>query len=243
MINLKPYKLSNLFRTMTLLTILAVISSVVNAAAEIEKTREISNQKSATQKSAKTVVILLGAPGSGKGTQAVKLANELNVPHISTGDILRENIKRNTVLGNKVKVYMDSGKLVPDALISEMVFARIDQPDAVNGYILDGYPRTISQAKDLDKHLANKVQRVVVINLNVSDNKLIDRILKRSTEKGEKRSDDTPEVAKQRLKVYHEQTKPVMTYYKEKGELITIDGEHAPSEVFKEIIEAYKKQK
>lgn len=239
----KPFKFNNLLSAVALLASFIIFSAGLNAA-EIEKSKSnnVSNPKSGQQQTTKqNIVILLGAPGSGKGTQAIKLAKELNLPHISTGDILRENIKNNTELGRKVKKFMDAGKLAPDELISKIVFVRIDKPDSAKGYILDGYPRTVSQAKELDQHLGNTHK--VVINLNVSDEKLVDRILKRASEKAEKRSDDTPEVAKHRLKVYHEQTEPVIAYYKEKGELITVDGEHAPSDVHQEIMSAYQKQR
>lgn len=189
-----------------------------------------------------TVIILLGPPGSGKGTQATQLSKELKLPHISTGDILRENVKNDTELGKKAKQYMDAGKLVPDSVVSLMLFKRIEEPDAARGYILDGFPRTVAQAIDLEKHLNNKVN-LVIFNLNVSDKTLLARIQERANHSTEKRSDDTVEVAKNRLAVYHKETAPVIDYYAQKNQLITIDGEaKKPEEVHKAIVSAYQKE-
>ena len=186
------------------------------------------------------IIILLGAPGSGKGTVAVKLAQELKIPHISTGDILRENVKKETALGKEAKSFMDAGKLVPDNKVSEMLFQRISEPDAANGYILDGYPRTVSQAKELDTRLSGKTN-IIVIKLSANDDILIKRIVQRGLES--KRSDDTAEVAKQRLKVYYDQTEPVIDYYKKKGILQSVEADKKPEEVFAKIMEVYKNPK
>lgn len=223
-----------------IITIVLLLTAVMGAFVIAEKKAD-ADETHIQSTSKPTVVVLLGAPGSGKGTQAVKLAKKLNLPHISTGDILRENVKKQTDLGKEAKGFMDSGKLVPDTVVSQMLLARINEPDSKNGYILDGFPRTLSQANDLDKHLGDKVN-VIVINLDVPDAKLLERINKRASEKADKRSDDDPQVAAQRLKVYHEQTEPVIGFYKKKGVLINIDGEEKPREVFKAIMSAYKKQ-
>lgn len=188
------------------------------------------------------VIILLGAPGSGKGTQAVRLSKELNLPHISTGDILRENLKNGSELGKQAKTYMDTGKLVPDEIVLDMLYKRLAQSDTAKGYILDGFPRTIEQAKNLDAKIAPKHPRITVINLEVKDETIVQRIIKRSKEnKGPKRSDDTAEIAQKRLKHYHKQTKPLVNYYQDKNVLITIDGERKPDEIFEDIKEKLKK--
>ena len=173
-----------------------------------------------------TVVILLGAPASGKGTQAIRLAEELKLPHISTGDLFRYNIANKTALGEKAKSFIDAGKLVPDDIVIDMVFDRVKNPDAANGYILDGFPRTIYQADALSAKLP-KETKLIVLNLDVSDDTIVSRAL------GRKRSDDTPEVVKERLKTYHEHTAPLLDYYKKKGLLKNINGEQSPDEVFK----------
>lgn len=211
------------------------------------------------------VLILLGPPGSGKGTQAVRLSKEIGIPHISTGDLFRDNLSRNTELGKKAKAYMEGGKLVPDELVLEMLFDRVSQPDCVNGYLLDGFPRTVPQAEALDKHLGKNVQ-VIALNLLVRDELIIKRIAGRLTCKkgghiynsflsppknkeicdacgGEliQRSDDAPEVVKERLRVYHDQTAPLVKFYGDKGVLIDINGENAPDIVFNDLLQALRK--
>lgn len=183
--------------------------------------------------SAKQVIIILGAPASGKGTQSLRLAEALKLPHISTGDLFRENIAKQTPIGKQVKGIMDAGKLVPDEIVLNMFFDRVAQDDASRGYILDGFPRTISQAESLDKHLSNDTN-LKVLNLDVSDDTIVKRTL------GRKRSDDTPEVVKERLKAYHDQTAPLVEYYTKKGVLQNVDGEKSPDEVFKELMQALK---
>lgn len=177
-----------------------------------------------------TVVILLGPPASGKGTQAVQLATTLKLPHISTGDLFRENIGKETPLGKKAKDYIDKGQLVPDELVLSMLFDRISQNDAKHGYILDGFPRTLVQAETFEKKLP-KDASIVVLNLDVSDDTIIKRAL------GRKRSDDTPDVIKERLKAYHSQTAPLIDHYKKKGLLQNIDGEKPPEQVQDELLE------
>ncbi len=210
------------------------------------------------------VLILLGPPGSGKGTQAVQLSKELGIPHISTGDLFRDNLSRNTELGKKAKTYMDAGKLVPDELVLEMLFDRVSKPDCVKGYLLDGFPRTVPQAEALDKHLEKGVQ-TIALNLVIQDETIIKRIAGRLTCKqgghvanrffsppaaegvcdicgGElvQRSDDAPDVVKERLRVYHEQTAPLVKFYENKGVLININGENPPDIVFKDLLKALK---
>lgn len=177
------------------------------------------------------VVIMLGAPASGKGTQAVQLAKHLSIPHISTGDLFRVNIEKNTDLGKKVKKDMDEGKLVPDSLVLEMLFNRISEPDAARGYVLDGFPRTIAQAEALEKKLPKNAS-LIVLNLSVPDETCIVRAM------GRKRSDDNLEVVKERLRNYYAQTAPLIEFYKKKGLLKTINGEKSPEEVFQELKQA-----
>lgn len=183
--------------------------------------------------SEQNVIILLGPPASGKGTQAIELAKKLSLAHISTGDILRTNIQENTPLGAEAKAYMDKGDLVPDNLVLSMLFDRIKKPDAKNGYILDGFPRTIAQAESFEKE-ASKAN-IIVLNLNVSDDTIVKRAL------GRKRSDDTPEIVKERLAAYHAKTAPLIDYYTKKGILHHIDGEKSPEEVQLELIKNLKK--
>lgn len=205
------------------------------------------------------VIILLGPPASGKGTQASRLAAELKIPHISTGDLFRENIKNNTELGQQVKSIMDAGKLVPDEIVLDMLFDRVARPDCANGYVLDGFPRTIPQAESFDKRLSDK-QKVIVLNLDVKDETLIKRTAGRLSCKacghiqnkyfsppakdgvcdkcgGElvQRPDDKEEVVKERLRVYNAQTQPLIAYYTKQNKLKTINGEKSPDQVFAEL--------
>lgn len=181
----------------------------------------------------KQVVIVLGAPASGKGTQSLRLAEALKIPHISTGDLFRENIANQTPIGKQVKDIMDAGKLVPDTIVLDMFFNRAAKSDASYGYILDGFPRTISQAEALDKYLP-KDTNLKVLNLDVSDETILKRTL------GRQRSDDTPEVVKERLSAYHNQTAPLVEYYTKKGVLRNINGEKSPDDVFNELMDALK---
>lgn len=206
------------------------------------------------------VVILLGPPGSGKGTQAVRISQELGIPHISTGDLFRENIKNNTPLGQKAKTYMDAGKLVPDEVVLDMLFDRVSRQDCAKGYLLDGFPRTIPQAEAYDKKLPATAQ-LIVINLDVPDEIIFKRAEGRLTCKncgtiynryysppshddicdkcsGElvQRPDDKAEVVEERLKVYHAQTEPLINFYAKKNVLHTIEGDRAPQDVYTEIM-------
>ena len=207
-------------------------------------------------------VVMLGAPGAGKGTQANRLAVKYNVPHISTGDIFRANIKNETELGKKVKGYLDRGELVPDELTCDLLVDRISQADCANGYVLDGFPRTIPQAKILDDALAKDGSKLdYAIDVDVPDSNIIKRMggrraclscgrtyhtvyIKPAKEDicddcGAKlvlRDDDAPDTVKKRLDVYHEQTRPLIDYYESNGILKTVDGTKGMDEVFAAIV-------
>ncbi|HIS33174.1 MAG TPA: adenylate kinase [Candidatus Limivivens intestinipullorum] len=207
-------------------------------------------------------IIMLGAPGAGKGTQAKKIAEKYQIPHISTGDIFRANIKNGTELGKKAKTYMDQGLLVPDELVVDLVVDRVGQDDCKNGYVLDGFPRTIPQAEALDAALEKLGEKMdYAINVDVPDENIISRMGGRracvgcgatyhvaynppKTENicdscGEKlilRDDDKPETVKKRLDVYHEQTQPLIDYYKKAGILRDVDGTVDMEDVFKAIV-------
>ncbi|MGN0318480.1 MAG: adenylate kinase [Lachnospira sp.] len=207
-------------------------------------------------------IIMLGAPGAGKGTQAKRIAAEYKIPHISTGDIFRANIKNNTELGQKAKTYMDKGELVPDELVVDLIMDRFKEADCANGYVLDGFPRTIPQAEALDKALkANGESVDFAVNVEVPDDNIINRMSGRRAcvgcgatyhiqfnptkvegvcdTCGEKlilRDDDKPETVKNRLSVYHEQTQPLIDYYSSKGVLAEVDGTLSMDEVFAAIV-------
>ncbi len=217
-----------------------------------------------------TVVILLGAPGAGKGTQAVFLREKYGLCHISTGDLFRENIKNNTPLGIKVKSTIEKGGLVSDDIVFEMLFDRLAKADCTRGYILDGFPRTIGQAKRLDEKLNGKVN-MVIFEIDVPDSVILDRLTGRITcekcgtpyhkktmlpkvegkcDKCEgnliQRKDDTEVVINERLKIYHEQTEPVKEYYKSQGRLVTVDGtisKEKTTEALENAIKSVDKQK
>ena len=208
-------------------------------------------------------IIMLGAPGAGKGTQAKKIAAKYDIPHISTGDIFRANIKNGTELGNKAKTYMDQGLLVPDELVVDLVVDRVQQDDCKNGYVLDGFPRTIPQAEALDKALAEFGDKIdYAIDVNVPDENIVKRMggrracvgcgatyhLVYAPTKTEGicdvcgkelilRDDDKPETVQKRLNVYHEQTPPLIDYYTKAGILKTVDGTVDINDVFAAIVE------
>ena len=208
-------------------------------------------------------IIMLGAPGAGKGTQAKMIAAKYNIPHISTGDIFRANIKNGTELGAKAKEYMDKGLLVPDELVVDLVIDRFKEPDCANGYVLDGFPRTIPQAEALDKALSAIGESIdYAINVEVPDENIINRMGGRracvgcgatyhvvySPTKVEGkcdtcgadliiRDDDKPETVKNRLEVYHEQTQPLMDYYNGKGITREVDGTVDMKDVFAAIVD------
>ena len=167
------------------------------------------------------LVIFLGPPGAGKGTQAAKIAKEKNLAHISTGDMLREHVSNGTELGNMAKTLLDQGKLVPDSLVIEMLIERLNSDDCKNGAILDGFPRTIAQAESLDE-ISNqfKISKVIVFDANHEE--LVRRILHRGETSG--RSDDTEESISVRLKVYELDTAPLIDHYKQKNLVVNINA-------------------
>ena len=207
-------------------------------------------------------IIMLGAPGAGKGTQAKKIAAKYDIPHISTGDIFRANIKNGTELGNKAKTYMDQGLLVPDELTCDLVVDRISKEDCKNGFILDGFPRTIPQAECLTKALNERNEKMdYAVNVDVPDENIISRmsgrraclncgatyhivniptkkpgICDRCGEPVVLRDDDKPATVKKRLDVYHEQTQPLIDYYKKAGALREVDGTVDMEDVFQAIV-------
>ena len=205
---------------------------------------------------------MLGAPGAGKGTQAKKIAEKYSIPHISTGDIFRANIKNRTELGMKAKTYMDQGLLVPDELVVDLVVDRLGQEDCANGCVLDGFPRTIPQAEALDAALTKVGQAVdYAINVEVPDENIVNRMSGRracvncgatyhivyaptkvenvcDTCQGDLilRDDDKPETVQKRLNVYHEQTQPLIDYYTKKNILVEVDGTVDIDDVFAAIV-------
>jgi adenylate kinase len=175
-------------------------------------------------------LMIFGPPGSGKGTQGKLLAERLCVPQVSTGDLLRSAVEHATDLGKKAKAYMDQGLLVPDALIIGLIEEVLDAPESRDGIIMDGFPRTTSQAEAVDRILAARgsaVDRVLL--LDVADDEVIRRLLGRAQEQG--RRDDTPETIKRRLEVYRQETAPLITYYRDQGKLIDVPGSGSISEI------------
>jgi adenylate kinase len=179
-------------------------------------------------------IVLLGAPGSGKGTQAALLVEELKLPHISTGELLRSAVKAGTELGIKAKAVMDRGELVSDDIMLGLIEERLSQADAKAGFILDGYPRNLAQAHALDK-LLDRINQPVdeALQIDVDVDLVISRIAKRAAEEG--RSDDTEEVVRNRMKVYSDQTAPVVDYYARQGVLTRVLGEGTIEQVFQRI--------
>ena len=183
-------------------------------------------------------LVLFGPPGAGKGTQALRLKERHDLAHLSTGDMLRAAVAAGSELGKQAKVIMDAGKLVSDEIICGVVADRIEEPDCAAGFVLDGFPRTLAQAQALDAMLEKKgksIDKVLVIE--VDDGALVARIEKRVAETGGARSDDNVETLTKRLRVYHEQTAPVLPYYRAKGLVAAVDGMAAIDEVTKEIDE------
>lgn len=181
-------------------------------------------------------IILFGPPGAGKGTQAQRIVDRHGVVQLSTGDMLRAAIAAGSELGLRAKSLMDEGKLVPDDVIIGMIADRMNDEDCKNGVILDGFPRTIAQAKALDAMFAaGHIQLDQVIEIQVDEAALLARIENRAAEPGDARSDDTAEVLEQRLKVYHENTAPVLPYYRDKGQLNIVDGMQSIEEVAAQI--------
>jgi adenylate kinase len=182
-------------------------------------------------------LVLLGAPGSGKGTQAARLKQHLQVPHISTGDLLRAEVAAGSALGVQAKEIMARGDLVSDDILLGMLEDRFSRPDTRNGFILDGYPRNLVQAAALDGLLQRMGQPMdAAVQLDVDNELLIERLAGRA--KAEGRSDDNPESVRKRLEVYDAQTAPVIEFYRQHGQLTTVDGVGTLDEVFTRIIEA-----
>jgi len=207
-------------------------------------------------------IIMLGAPGAGKGTQAKKIADKYGIPHISTGDIFRANIKGGTELGMKAKSYMDQGQLVPDDVTIGMLLDRISEADCADGYVLDGFPRTIPQAESLTKALESRGEKMeYAIDVDVPDANIVSRMSGRRAclacgatyhvvtippkqedicdgcgETLVQREDDKPETVQKRLTVYHDQTQPLIEYYKQAGILVMVDGTKDLNDVFADIV-------
>jgi adenylate kinase len=182
-------------------------------------------------------VLLLGVQGSGKGTQAKRLADEYGLAHIATGDMLRVAMADGTPLGQRVKPIYDAGELVPDDLMIELIRERLQAPDTGDGFILDGFPRTMAQADALDSMLS-EIDRplTVVLELQVPDDVAVERLRKRAVEEG--RSDDTPEAISKRIALYNQETKPLVSHYRLAGNLVGIHGDRSENEVFGEIQQA-----
>ena len=212
-------------------------------------------------------IVLFGPPGAGKGTQAKFISEQYNVPHISTGDILRENVREGTELGKKAKVYMDKGALVPDSVLIDIIKERLQKPDTRRGFLLDGFPRTLPQAESLDEILDDINKKLdAVVNIEVGAQELVKRLSGRLTCRncgatyniktnppkmdnicdacgGElyQRADDTEDAIRNRIAVYKKQTSPLIDYYKKKGILVDIDGEREIDEVRSDIMKALER--
>ena len=212
-------------------------------------------------------IVLFGPPGAGKGTQAKFISDRFNIPHISTGDILRENVREGTELGKKAKAFMDKGELVPDNVLIDIIKDRLQKPDSRKGFLLDGFPRTLKQAEALDEILDDINKKLdAVINVDVGASALVQRLSGRRTCKacgatynitlnppkvagvcdscgGElyQRADDTEAAIKNRIAVYKKQTQPLIDYYKKKGLLIDVDGEREIDEVRSDIMKALER--
>ena len=179
-------------------------------------------------------ILLLGPQGSGKGTQAKRISAEYAIPHIATGDMLRAAIEAGTPLGRQVAPILESGQLVPDELMIDLIRERLEEPDTAPGFILDGFPRTTPQADALDAMLRGIGRELtIVFALQVSDEICIERLLKRAREEG--RPDDTPEAIRTRLELYHRETEPLIEHYRAQGYLVTIHADGTPNQVFAEI--------
>jgi len=212
-------------------------------------------------------LILLGPPGAGKGTQAKKIAEKYSIPHISTGDMFRETAQSGSELGKKLQSFMSAGKLVTDEIVVEVVESRLSKPDTMKGFLLDGFPRTVFQAQELDKILASRTQKIdYVLSITLDDEEIVKRLSSRRvcvscgasyntitqppkiegvcdkcSGKVILRSDDNPATIRQRLKVYKDQTSPLIDYYSRKGVLRTVDGSGPVEEVFKGLCEFIEK--
>ncbi|MBQ6542363.1 MAG: adenylate kinase [Lachnospiraceae bacterium] len=205
-------------------------------------------------------IVMLGAPGAGKGTQALRIAEQYGVPHISSGDIFRKNLKEGTELGLRAKAYMDEGLLVPDELTTDLVISRLREEDCKDGYVLDGFPRTLPQARALSEKLKTEGARIdFALDIEVSDEEIVSRVSGRRIcpkcgagfhtlynkpqidgicdicgAELKMRDDDRPETVLKRLEVYHAETEPLIAYYKEEGILRTVDGSQSIDKVFED---------
>ena len=205
-------------------------------------------------------IVMLGAPGAGKGTQALRIAEQYGVPHISSGDIFRKNLKEGTELGLRAKAYMDEGLLVPDELTTDLVISRLHEEDCKDGYVLDGFPRTLPQARALSERLKSEGARIdFALDIEVSDEEIVSRVSGRRIcpkcgagfhtlynkpqidgicdicgAELKMRDDDRPETVLKRLEVYHAETEPLIAYYKEEGILRTVDGSQSIDKVFED---------
>lgn len=208
-------------------------------------------------------IVMLGAPGAGKGTQAVRMAQEMAIPQISTGDIFRKNLREGTPLGKQVQGYLNSGGLVPDQLTCDIVADRLQQADCANGYILDGFPRSLPQAEMLTAFLAGRGEKIdVAVNIDVPDSEIVERLSARRSDpdtgavynlkfnpppaeiadKLIQRDDDKPETVQARLQTYHETTEPIIAYYEKQGALVNVPGSNAgPDEIYKRILDVLPK--
>jgi len=181
-------------------------------------------------------IVFIGPPGAGKGTQSHRLIQYVGIPHLSTGDMLRQAIAEGTSLGKLVKSYMDQGSLVPDPLVVGIVGERLEQPDCRTGYMLDGFPRTIGQAQSLDQYLDDQGEKLdLVLELSVPEPILHSRLLDRARQMAQPRNDDRAEAIPRRLMLYRSQTEPLLDYYRDRGICREIDGVGSPDEVFSRI--------
>jgi adenylate kinase len=188
------------------------------------------------------LIVFIGPPGSGKGTQAKRLLAHLGVPHLSTGELLREAKSSGSAVGRLAAQYMDGGRLVPDPLVLEMVGQKLAEPAFAKGCLFDGFPRTLQQARSLDESLAQRGTPLsVVLELVADEAELTSRMLKRAA--AENRADDTPQTIAQRMEVYRKQTAPLSDYYRKQGLLETIDALGTPDEVFERIKEAVERRR
>ena len=182
-------------------------------------------------------ILLLGPQGAGKGTQAKRISAEYGLPHIASGDMLRRAIADDTPLGHTVRPIYDSGALVPDDLMIELFRERLSQPDAAEGFILDGFPRTLPQAEALDAMLREIDRQLdLVLEIQVPDEVALERLRRRAAIEG--RPDDTPEAIRRRLTLYHEETEPLVEYYRARGNVVGIHGDRSENEVFAEVQQA-----
>ena len=182
-------------------------------------------------------LLILGPQGAGKGTQAKRIAAEYGLPHIASGDMLRRAMAEDTPLGRRVRPIYDSGALVPDDLMIELFRERLSQPDAAEGFILDGFPRTLPQAEALDAMLREIDRQLdLVLEIQVPDEVALERLRRRAAIEG--RPDDTPEAIRRRLTLYHEETEPLVEYYRARGNVVGIHGDRSENEVFAEVQQA-----